>query len=71
MIFNIHSHEVDIANYRICIDTNNTTTQISKGQRFVTNVIMDGNDDNLKLATSLRYLADMLEFQWETIEKEN
>lgn len=68
MTCNIHSHEVDIGNYTICIETNNPTTQISKGQRFVTNVRMDGFDDNIKLATSLRYLANMLEFRWEKLD---
>jgi hypothetical protein len=68
MIFNIHSNEVDIGCYSICIETNNPTSQLSKGQRFVTNLRMDGVDDNVKLATSLRYLANMLEFRWETLD---
>lgn len=68
MTFNIHSHEVDIGNYCICIETNNPTNQISKGQQFVTNVRMYGFDDNIKLATSLRYLANMLEFRWEKLD---
>jgi hypothetical protein len=68
MIFNIHSNESEIGNYYICIETNNPTTQISNGQLFITNVRMDGVNDNIKLAESLRYLADMLEFQWEKLD---
>lgn len=68
MIFNIKSQEVDIGLYRICIETDNPTTQISKGQQFVTNIRMNHENDNTKLADSLRHLADMLEFKWETLE---
>jgi hypothetical protein len=68
MIFNIHSNESDIGKYYICIDTDNPTTQNSKGQRFVTNIVMDGINDNVKLAESLRHLADRLEFQWEKLD---
>jgi hypothetical protein len=69
MIFNINSYEVDIGLYRIWIETDNPTTQNSKGQQFVAHIRMNHDDnDHIKLADSLRYLADMLEFRWETLE---